>query len=171
MLQANWTIAFRCAGPSGGRMRQHLRELNGRKLLKLERSFKLEQEDLQQGQANDDKQSARQIWSKYGLQGSDANRLSSTIRHFRTMKEGEEDAMLEEIATEREIEQLNADKEEPRGKWRTHVGYEKRRAGARNRQMFAQWCRRSWEEANILSPDEIYGSSLDLSGKNGSAFC
>jgi hypothetical protein len=96
-------------------MRQHFRELNvADKLLKLEKIIqKLEQEDIQQKQAeDDDKQSARQALEQVRLPKGLTPTDIVNFQAFQTMKK-EKDAMLEEIATvEREIEQLNADKEE-----------------------------------------------------------
>lgn len=96
-------------------MRQHFKELKvSEKLLKLENIIqKLEQENIQQRQAeDDDKQSARQALEQVRLPKGLSPTDIVNYQAFQTMKK-EKDAMLEEIATvEREIEQLNAEKEE-----------------------------------------------------------
>jgi hypothetical protein len=95
-------------------MRQHFKELNvAEKLLKLEKIIqKLEQEDVQRRQAeDDDKQSARQALEQVRLPKGLSPTDIVNYQAFQTMKK-EKDAMVEEIAiVEREIEQLNADKE------------------------------------------------------------
>jgi preprotein translocase subunit SecD len=96
-------------------MRKQLKELNVEdKLLKLEKIIQqLEQEEIQQRQAeDDDKQSARQALEQVRLPKGLSPTDIVNYQAFQTMKK-EKDAMLEEIATvEREIEQLNAKKEE-----------------------------------------------------------
>jgi hypothetical protein len=76
----------------------------------------LEQEDLQQGQAETTTN------SRHGKPGASTT-SGLTPTEYRQLSgisdnEGEKDAMLESTTVEREIEQLNADKEEACGKWR-----------------------------------------------------
>jgi hypothetical protein len=96
-------------------MRQHFQELKVEgKLLKLEKIIqKLEQEEIQKRQAEEEnKQSAEQVLDDLRLFKGISPTDIVNYQDFQKMKE-ERDAMVEEIASvEREIEQLNAQKEE-----------------------------------------------------------